>query len=521
MQSRTFAGIHLISKVAVLLAITFFVFSSIKAQTTDFVYQGKLNNGSVAANGLYDFKFDLYDNLTAGTLIKSVTINGVQVTNGLFSVNLDFVGTIGGTTLFADGLPKYLEIWATNTATFTTPLSPRQQVKSTPYAIRSLSAGNANNLGGTPASSYVVTTDARLSDDRSPAPGSGNYIQNGSDLQAGNFYVNGDGRANAFNANTEYQLGGLRILGVVGFNFFVGHGAGNSNPTGLYNTFAGNSTGYYTTSGSYNSFFGTGSGFRNTSGSNNTFAGAFSGQNNTTGAYNTFSGAESGKTNSTGDLNSFFGSAAGLDNSTGFYNSFFGASSGWNNATGSRNTFIGTGSGNENTTGSNNTFIGVTSGTFNTYGSRNTYIGEGAGLNNVFGDNNTALGSDAKFDGDRTFATAIGAGAIANLNNTIQLGRNTLDSVRIGRLAPVDGNLPLCWNANRMIASCASGIISGQNSQEFITKIEAQQKQIDEQKALIGNQQKEIERQKNDLTALKQLICAGNEKAEICKSKEQ
>jgi hypothetical protein len=139
-------------------AIVFIGFIGLaKAQTTDFTYQGKLNNGGIAANGFYDLKFDLYDSLTAGTLIKSITVSGVQVNNGIFTVNLNFIAPPGGTTLFADGSPKYLEIWATNTGTFTTPLMPRQQVKSTPYAIRSIYSENAVNLGGLPANTYLQT----------------------------------------------------------------------------------------------------------------------------------------------------------------------------------------------------------------------------------------------------------------------------------------------------------------------------------------------------------------------------
>jgi Chaperone of endosialidase/Head domain of trimeric autotransporter adhesin len=143
-------------------AIVFIGFIGLaKAQTTDFTYQGKLNNGGVAANGLYNLKFDLYDSLTAGILLKSITVTGVQVTNGIFNVSLDFRVGLQNRTAFADGLPKYLEIWATNTGIFTTPLSPRQQVKSTPYAIRSIyadSAANANSLGGFFANDYAVKT---------------------------------------------------------------------------------------------------------------------------------------------------------------------------------------------------------------------------------------------------------------------------------------------------------------------------------------------------------------------------
>ncbi|HXD33783.1 MAG TPA: hypothetical protein VN643_21865 [Pyrinomonadaceae bacterium] len=62
-----------------------------------------------------------------------------------------------------------------------------------PYAIRSFAAAsadtattatNATQLGGVAASQYVQTNYARLSDARTPAPGSSNYIQNTNNQQS-------------------------------------------------------------------------------------------------------------------------------------------------------------------------------------------------------------------------------------------------------------------------------------------------------------------------------------------------
>ncbi|PYS57659.1 MAG: hypothetical protein DMF74_25475, partial [Acidobacteria bacterium] len=91
-------------------------------------------------------------------------------------------------------------------------LTPRQQVTSTPYAIRSANASsadtatnatnatnastatNATQLGGIAASQYVQTNDSRLSDARTPTPGSSNYIQNTASAQASsNFNISGNG----------------------------------------------------------------------------------------------------------------------------------------------------------------------------------------------------------------------------------------------------------------------------------------------------------------------------------------
>jgi hypothetical protein len=80
------------------------------------------------------------------------------------------------------------------------PLSPRQPITSEPYSIRSAAAGtadtatNALNLGGVAAGQFVVTTDSRLSDSRTPTAGSSNYIQNQSGgVQSGSFNITGNG----------------------------------------------------------------------------------------------------------------------------------------------------------------------------------------------------------------------------------------------------------------------------------------------------------------------------------------
>ena len=87
-------------------------------------------------------------------------------------MQLDF-----GATAFP-GANRFLEINArlTGVASFTT-LSPRQQISSTPYAIRSLNASSADavTVTGLPG-------------------GSGNYIQNTTTLQASaNFNISGNG----------------------------------------------------------------------------------------------------------------------------------------------------------------------------------------------------------------------------------------------------------------------------------------------------------------------------------------
>lgn len=71
----------------VIAAISFFCLNhSIQAQSSAFTYQGKLTDASFAANGQYDFQFSLYD--SGGTLLAAGKIGDVQVTAGIFTVNL-------------------------------------------------------------------------------------------------------------------------------------------------------------------------------------------------------------------------------------------------------------------------------------------------------------------------------------------------------------------------------------------------------------------------------------------------
>src|SRR3989454_3521113 len=134
-----------------------------RAQTSSFTYQGRLTDGGTPANGNYDLQFVLFDSLSGGAQVGSTqTLNTVAVSNGVFTVSLDF-----GANAFT-GASRFLEISArpSGGGSFTL-LSPRQQITSTPYALRSLNSSSADSV---PASGV-------------PA-GSGNYIQNSAGQQA-------------------------------------------------------------------------------------------------------------------------------------------------------------------------------------------------------------------------------------------------------------------------------------------------------------------------------------------------
>src|SRR5688572_21706947 len=62
------------------------------AQGTAFTYNGRLNSGTAPANGLFDLRFWIYDstNLPGTVVAGPFTNNATDVTNGLFTVTLDF-----------------------------------------------------------------------------------------------------------------------------------------------------------------------------------------------------------------------------------------------------------------------------------------------------------------------------------------------------------------------------------------------------------------------------------------------
>jgi len=122
------------------------------AQGTAFTYQGRLNNGNGLANGSHDLMFAVDDtNAPAGNLVAGpVTNTAVAVSNGLFTVTLDF-----GAGVFT-GNPRWLEIAVqTNGGSSFTTLAPRQQITATPYAIM---ANSASNLLGTLTSANLAGT---------------------------------------------------------------------------------------------------------------------------------------------------------------------------------------------------------------------------------------------------------------------------------------------------------------------------------------------------------------------------
>lgn len=432
-----------VNLVLIILVLGLFCAPDTSAQTPEISYQGNLKEGDLPANANYDIEFRLYDSLSGGTLIGTeIYLSPVTVTDGVFSVKLDF-----GASGFP-GQDRYLEIAVRRTGVGSlVTLGPRQKIGSAPYAIQSLQAATATTafiasnslaLGGQSASQYVLSSDTRLSDSRTPLAGSSNYIQNTNTQQAAsNFNVAGNGSANTFSAASRYNFGSQHILSANGVdNLFAGAGAGLLN-LGNSNAFFGAKAGQENKQGRENSFFGSFAGQNNITGNNNSFFGYFAGNGTTSGSENSFFGNRAGQVNTSGAFNSFFGTFSGLFNLTGSDNSFFGNETGYNNTNGNRNSFFGSKAGHDNTSGADNAFLGSFAGRANQTGSDNSFVGSNAGQANATGINNSFVGARAGFDNTASnnsfFGTEAGRFNTTGANNTF-IGRNAGHDTTVGEL---------------------------------------------------------------------------------------
>lgn len=132
-----------------------FLGQSAWAQTplgTAFTYQGRLTSAGAPATGSYDLRFTLYDSLDVGSAVGSpLTRAGVAVTNGLFTVSLDFGAVFAGSR-------RWLEVGVKPTGDpgGYSLLAPRSELTPTPGALWSSKAGDSASLGGI-APADVVT----------------------------------------------------------------------------------------------------------------------------------------------------------------------------------------------------------------------------------------------------------------------------------------------------------------------------------------------------------------------------
>lgn len=118
-----------------------------QAQFGGFVYQGFLRWQGEPANGVFDFRFVLYDAASGGTQQGTVqTHTGITVTNGLFTQKINLSAPFNGGA-------RWLEIRVKLPTDINyTVLTPRVEITPTPYAMFAAS-GSATLLQNRPLSS--------------------------------------------------------------------------------------------------------------------------------------------------------------------------------------------------------------------------------------------------------------------------------------------------------------------------------------------------------------------------------
>ena len=98
---------------------------------TAFTYQGRLTDAGNPAGGTYDFQFVLMDAAAGGSQVGPLlTRDDVVVTNGLFTVSLDFGAVFAGSKRWIDVGVRA----GTSTGAYST-LAPRQELSATPGAV--------------------------------------------------------------------------------------------------------------------------------------------------------------------------------------------------------------------------------------------------------------------------------------------------------------------------------------------------------------------------------------------------
>ena len=387
-------------KIVFLLATATLAIANLHAAPmgTAFTYQGRLVSGGSAATGLYDFDFALYDAASNGTQQGStLTTNAVPVTNGYFIVVLDFGSAF-------DGNARWLDISVkTNGAGSYNPLTPRQPLTPTPYAVMANSASNL--LGALPAAQLTGTFPASQ---LSGAVGNGQLANSSITVNAGTG-LSGGGVVPLGGTTTLNNGGVLSVTGNADITTSMVNGAVTLGDTAT-NANTASTIVKRDGSGSFSAGSATLSGNLNLPATTASAGLITSGYATLVHAY--------------GYKNFFAGYSAGNLTTTGpGYNTGVGFMALRSLTGGSDNTAYGGEALYYDTEGNGNTAYGYMALYSNTNGSGNTANGHRALLNNRSGSGNIALGSEAGYNittGDDNID--IGNVGLATDTNIIRIG---------------------------------------------------------------------------------------------------
>jgi len=174
-------------------------------QGNGFNFQGRLNDGTNPANGLYDLQFRLYDAIAGGNQIGALLQRpSTTLLNGVFSVMLDF-----GATAFNSPNSIFIEIALrpNGSPNAFTILGPRQQLTVVPFAVRAASATNADTA--------TLATNAQHSIDAQIAVNATNAITATNSLSLGGVAPSGWARLNTQNTGDVLLTGKVQVTGDV------------------------------------------------------------------------------------------------------------------------------------------------------------------------------------------------------------------------------------------------------------------------------------------------------------------
>jgi len=193
-----------VSALSTLLATASLTLSAYAQQSsTAFTYQGFLRLNNRPVNGTYDFRFSLFNAATGGTRIAQTFAESIEVTDGLFTAQIDF-----GLNPFAQGQNLWMEIAVKQEDQQTyTALRPRIQLTAVPYALFSQRAQEAQTAQN--AVNAQNATNAQNAQNATNAQNAQNAT-NAQNAQNATNAQNAQNATNALNANTANSANALR-----------------------------------------------------------------------------------------------------------------------------------------------------------------------------------------------------------------------------------------------------------------------------------------------------------------------